>query len=96
MNRYQREKVKRMKRLSKLGIGYSHQKALLRRFDFQQLDKMINNIETIQRSGIAEKFIKSFEKSMKMLLDGLLKVFKEKVQGWKAPGNNIETEYRHL
>jgi hypothetical protein len=47
MNRYQKEKVKRMKRLSKLGIGYTHQKTLLRRFDFQQLDKIINNLETI-------------------------------------------------
>ncbi|MEY8001799.1 hypothetical protein AB8U03_16685 [Clostridium sp. Mt-5] len=80
MNKYQREKAKRMKKLSELGIGYSQQKALLRKFNFEQLDKTIKQIEVIEKSDAIKKLIKSFEKSMKILSNALLRLFKEKNQ----------------
>lgn len=34
MNKYQREKIKRMKKMASLGVGYHQQKALLRKYNF--------------------------------------------------------------
>lgn len=69
MNKYQREKAKRMKRLAALGIGYYSQKHILRKLNPEQLDTFIDRYSKI-KSRIEKESI--FDK-LRRVLHGLVK-----------------------
>lgn len=62
MNRYQREKIKRMKKLANLGIGYHQQKTLLRKYSPEQIDGIIKQVNIIKKSDILKNVLKSMGK----------------------------------
>lgn len=62
MNKYQREKAKRIKRMSKLCIGYGKQKSILRLKNFEQIDKIIEEIDTFENSPLYKNLKIIFEK----------------------------------
>lgn len=74
MNKYQREKAKRMKKLANLGIGYHQQKAILRNYSFEQIDNIIEKATIIKKSGILEKVAKAIIKVGQVVLEYLVKV----------------------
>lgn len=77
MNKYQREKAKRMKKLANLGIGYHQQKAILRDYSFEQIDNVVEQITKIKKTGILEKVAKVIIKVGLVVLEHLIKVTQE-------------------
>jgi len=69
MNKYQREKAKRMKKLGNLGIGYYGQKKLLRQMDFEHVDFVIDQLARMKEpiyknifEKLSRKIIKIFKR----------------------------------
>lgn len=58
MNKYQREKAKRMKKLGNLGVGYIAKKRLLRQMDFEHVDMVIDQLTRLKEP----KYQNIFEK----------------------------------
>lgn len=75
MNKYQREKVKRKKKLAKLGVGYYQQKAILRKYSFNEVDKMIDQVTLLKKSGIFEK-----------IKEALMNISKALIKLWSKKG----------
>lgn len=65
MNKYQKEKVKKMKKLSSLGVGYYNQKRILRHFNYDQIDTVIEQIEDMKRY---ETIFKPFQRIILKIL----------------------------
>lgn len=80
MNKYQREKAKRMKKLANLGIGYHQQKAILRKYSFEQIDNVVEQITKIKKSGILEKIAKAFTKMVQVVLQHLMKAIQKNLK----------------
>ena len=78
MNKYQREKTKRMRKLSDLGIPYYKQKKFIKIFngDFVKLDESIAQIEKLkwEQQPKEKKTILSIFKYIKKILDEQFKV----------------------
>lgn len=68
MNWYQRQKAKRMKKLSSLGVSYSCQKYIMRKYNFTQIDRMIEQLNTMQKAGVLKKIAKSFANVIEALI----------------------------
>jgi len=73
MNKYQREKAKRMKKLSELGVGHYQQKKILRKFSLEQVDTMIDQYNKIKKGNLLE----IIGQAIKKLADVLTKIFKK-------------------
>lgn len=75
MNKFQREKSKRMKKLSSLGIVYHKQKKFIKMFDgdFDKLDRTLAQIEKI-----TNKKLTMFDHVKKVIIN-FLTSFKNKV-----------------
>ena len=73
MNKYQREKWKRMKKLSELGVGHYQQKKILRKFSFEQVDIMIDQANKIKKGNLLE----IIGQAIKELADVLAKILKK-------------------
>ena len=56
MNRYQREKVKRLKKLEDLGVNYYERKRILRRFDMEKVDIIIEQISEYKKCDYVNEF----------------------------------------
>ncbi|MFL0251269.1 hypothetical protein ACJDT4_12605 [Clostridium neuense] len=62
MNKYQREKAKRMKKLANLGVGYYQQKSILRKCSLDETDTIIKQITLLTKPSM-------FERTKKALMD---------------------------
>ena len=58
MNKYQREKAKRKKKLANLGLGYYQQKNILRKYSLNEVDTIIDQVTLLEKLGILEKIKK--------------------------------------
>lgn len=69
MNKYQREKVKRLKKLEDLGVNYYARKMVLRKYDLDKVDIIIDEIVKYKNVGTESKSIfsrtRTFFKNMK-------------------------------
>jgi len=70
MNKYQREKAKRMKKLGNLGVGYYSQKKLLRQMDFEHVDFVIDQLTRMKEpryknilEKLSRKIVQIFKKN---------------------------------
>jgi hypothetical protein len=66
MNKYQREKAKRMKKLGNLGVGYYSQKKLLRQMDFEHVDFVIDQLTRMKEPKYQNIFKKLSRKVIKI------------------------------
>ena len=73
MNKYQREKAKRKKKLTILGIGQYQQKNLLKENSFEEIDTIISQITLLKNSDM----FKDTRKEFKKLSQFFIKTFSE-------------------
>lgn len=76
MNKYQREKAKRLKRLENLGVNYYARKRILRKYNLEKVDIIIDEVikfKTFNASAEIEnlllKIVKKFIKNIKNRLE---------------------------
>lgn len=67
MNKYQREKAKRIKKLANLGIGYYQQKSILRKYSLDETDTIIKQLTVFTKPSMIQR--------TKKLLMNLVKKF---------------------
>lgn len=60
MNKYQREKAKRMKKLANLGVGYYQQKSILRKCSLDETDTIIKQITLLTKPSLLQRIKKVF------------------------------------
>ncbi|MGH4125123.1 MAG: hypothetical protein ACREV6_19580 [Clostridium sp.] len=76
MNKYQREKKKRLKKMAALGIGYSQQKLMLRSYNFEQIDQAIEQINLFKKSPLHEQLLITFKK-LSIAIDSIFEKWNE-------------------
>lgn len=62
MNKYQREKKKRMRKMAKLGLGHSTQKDIIRNYNFEQIDQCIDQMNIFKKSPLYKQLEITFKK----------------------------------
>jgi len=67
MHKYQREKVKRMKKLGALGIGYRQQKKMVKVYGIEAIDLFIEKTNEAKNAPAYKNIVERFRRLSRVL-----------------------------